>query len=364
MEFNGIVLFLGGFIAGAIAVFIPFFVASKKDNTSAIAEQMKLEFENLANRIFKESSNEITERNREKLDEFFKRFKDRIEDFEKKNAENFEIEKTKFTLFDKNIKDFIEAGNKISERTISLENTMKSDNRKQGSWGEIVLEKVLESSGLRAEYEYKVQSGMGEGRPDATVFLPEGKQVYIDAKTSLSSWSGYINAEDENEREIHKKQFIESTKAHINGLAKRDYSKEEVSPDYVLMFIPIESCYSLFFCEDCYLWDLAWKNKVMPVSPSTLLAALKIINAFYIVDRQNKNTQKITATCTNMIDKFSALLNEMLKIRTTLDSALKKLNGKGNIINQLKQIEELGAKGTKEIPELPDEVLENYTTES
>lgn len=352
-----ILIFLGGFLIGAIAVFIPFFIAGKKDNTNVIAEQMKLEFENLANKIFKESSNEITERNREKLDEFFKRFKDRIEDFEKKNAENFEREKTNFTIFDKNIKDFIEAGNKISERTISLENTMKSDNRRQGMWGEIVLEKVLEASGLRRDEEYGIQSGMGEGRPDATIYLPEGKQVYIDAKTSLSSWMGYINAQDENEREIHKKQFIDSTKAHIIGLAKRDYSMENVSPDYVLMFIPIESCYSLFFCEDCNLWDLAWKNKIMPVSPSTLLAALKIINAFYIVDRQNKNTQKITSTCSNMIDKFSSLLSDMLKMRTTLDSALKKLDGRGNIINQLKQIEELGAKGTKEIPELPEEIF-------
>ena len=352
-----ILIFLGGFTLGAIAVFIPFFIASRKDNTSVIAEQMKLEFENLANKIFKESSNEITERNREKLDEFFKRFRDRIEDFEKKSAENFEKEKISFTIFDKNIKDFIEAGNKISERTISLENTMKSDNRRQGMWGEIVLEKVLEASGLRKNEEYTVQAGIAEGRPDATVYLPEGKTVYIDAKTSLGSWLGYVNSEDETEREIHRKQFIDSTKAHITGLSKRDYSQEETSPDYVLMFIPIESCYSLFFCEDCNLWDLAWKNKIMPVSPSTLLAALKIINAFYIVDRQNKNTQKITTTCTNMIDKFSSLLSDMLKIRASLDSALKKLNGKGNIINQLKQIEELGAKGTKEIPEIPDDIF-------
>lgn len=353
-----IFIFILGFIFGAIAVFVPFFIASKKDNTAIVAEQMKLEFENLANKIFKESSQDITEQNKEKLEEFFKRFRDRIEDFEKKNTENFEIEKKNLTVFDENIKQFISAGKEISTQTSTLVNTMKSDNRRQGNWGEIVLEKVLESSGLRKDEEYSVQLGTAEGRPDATVFLPEGKQVYIDAKTSLASWSGYVKSEDENEKEIHLKQFIDSTKAHIAGLAKRDYNIEEVSPDYVLMFIPIESCYSLFFCEDNTLWDLAWKNKIMPVSPSTLLAALKIINAFYVVDRQNKNTKKITDTCVAMINKFSDLLKDILKIKTTVESALVKLNGKGNIINQIKQIEELGTKGSKDIPEIPEDIEE------
>jgi DNA recombination protein RmuC len=192
--FMEIFIFILGFIFGAIAVFIPFFIASKKDNTAIVAEQMKLEFENLANKIFKESSQDITEQNKEKLEEFFKRFRDRIEDFEKKNTENFEIEKKNLTVFDENIKQFISAGKEISTQTSTLVNTMKSDNRRQGNWGEIVLEKVLESSGLRKDAEYSVQLGTAEGRPDATVFLPEGKQVYIDAKTSLASWSGYVNS--------------------------------------------------------------------------------------------------------------------------------------------------------------------------
>lgn len=350
-----ILIFLGGFLLGAVVVFIPFFILGKKDNSKLLADQMKLEFENLANRIFDENSQKITEQNREKLDNFFRMFKEKIEDFEKKNADNLEKELLNLTVFDKNIKNFIEAGNKISERTISLENTMKADNRKQGKWGEIVLEKVLEASGLRVNEEYKIQSGISDGRPDVVVYLPEGKQVYIDAKTSLSSWSGYVNAEDETEREKYKKMFFNSTKTHITGLAKRDYSKEDVSPDYVLMFIPIESCYSLFFCEECELWDLAWANKIMPVSPSTLLASLKIINAFFIIDRQNKNTKKITDTCSSMIDKFSDLLKDLQKIQSLFDDVIRKLDGKGNIINQLKNIEKWGAKGTKTIPDLSDE---------
>ena len=235
---------------------------------------------------------------------------------------------------------------------------MRSDNRTSGRWGEIVLERVLEASGLRKDEEYKVQAGTAEGRPDATVFLPEGRCVYIDSKTSIQAWDGFVNAESDEEKQIHLKQFVDSTKAHITGLAKRDYSQEEVSPDYVLMFIPIESCYSLMFCEDCTLWDFAWKNKVMPVSPSTLLAALKIINSFHVIDRQNKNVIEMAKLCTSVHDKFAALLSELLKIRENLNTSLKKLNGSGNIIIQITKLEKLGCVYTKELPQVEDDDAE------
>lgn len=353
-----ILIFLVGFLIGALCVFIPFKVIRKNDKASRdlMLEQMKLYFENTANRIFKENSSELSIQNREKLDEFFKRFKEKIEDFERRAEENFKTEADHFKTFDMNIKSFLETGNKISLDANSLVNVMKADNRASGRWGEIVLERVLEASGLRKDEEYKIQMGTAEGRPDATVFLPEGRCVYIDSKTSFAAWDGFVNAQDENEKQIHLKQFVDSTKAHINGLAKRDYSIDEASPDYVLMFIPIESCYSMMFCDDCALWDYAWKNRVMPVSPSTLLAALKIINAFHIVDRQNKNVLEMARLCTNIHDKFAALLTELLKIRDNLNSSLKKLNGSGNIINQIEKLEKLGCTYTKELPELPEDI--------
>lgn len=353
-----ILIFLGGFLIGALCVFIPFKVISKNDKTSRdlMLEQMKLYFENTANKIFKENSSELSVQNREKLDEFFKRFKEKIEDFERRTEEKFKAESDNFKTFDMNIKSFLETGNKISHDANSLVNVMKSDNRAAGRWGEIVLEKVLEASGLRKDEEYRIQMGTAEGRPDATIFLPEGRCVYIDSKTSFAAWDGFVNAQDESEKQIHLKQFVDSTKAHINGLAKRDYSVEDVSPDYVLMFIPIESCYSMMFCDDCALWDYAWKNKVMPVSPSTLLAALKIINAFHVVDRQNKNILEMARLCTNIHDKFASLLTELLKIRDNLNTSLKKLNGTGNIINQITKLEKLGCQYSKEIPELPEDV--------
>lgn len=352
-------IFLVGFFIGALCVFIPFKVINKNNRLSQdmMLEQMKLYFENTANKIFKESSSELSEHNKEKLEEFFTRFKERIEIFEKRAKENFDAETEHFTKFDMNIKSFLEAGNKISQDASSLVNVMKSDNRTSGRWGEIVLERVLEASGLRKDEEYKIQKGTAEGRPDATVFLPEGRCIFIDSKTSFAAWDGFVNSEDDAEKQIHLKQFIDSTKAHITGLSKRDYSIEETSPDYVLMFIPIESCYSMMFCDDCALWDFAWKNKVMPVSPSTLLAALKIINSFHIVDRQNKNVLEMARLCTSVHDKFAALLTELLKIRDNLDTSLKKLNGTGNIINQITKLEKLGCVYTKQLPQVDAEEL-------
>lgn len=360
-----ILIFLGGFLVGALCIYIPFVVINKNNQNAKSSqdemfkqmnEQMKLYFENTANKIFKESTSELTENNKEKLEEFYKRFKERIEVFERRAEENFKAENENFTKFDINIKSFLETGNKISHDANSLVNVMKSDNRTSGRWGEIVLERVLEASGLRKDEEYKIQMGTAEGRPDATVFLPEGKCIYIDSKTSFSAWDGYVNSQDDNEKSIHLKQFAESTKAHIAGLAKRDYSQEDASPDYVLMFIPIESCYSLMFCDDCALWDYAWKNKVMPVSPSTLLASLKIINSFHVVDRQNKNVLEMARLCGSVHDKFASLLAELLKIRDNLNTSLKKLNGSGNIINQIAKLEKLGCSYAKNLPELPEDI--------
>lgn len=355
-----IIIFLVGFVLGAGIVFAIFSMTQRKteDSKEEMLTQMQLQFENLTNKIFKESSEEFSTQNKVKLEEFFSKFKEKIEDFEKRTEFNLRNEAEKLTQFDTNIKTFIEEGNKISHYTTSLVNVMKSDNRKQGSWGEIVLERVLEASGLRPDEEYSIQKGSAEGRPDATIFLPENRCVYIDAKTSLSSWEAYVNAEKDEDKELNLKEFIESTKSHITGLSKRDYSANEGSPDYVLMFIPIESCYSLLFCEDNKLWETAWRNNVMPVSPSTLLAALKIINQFHTVSRQNKNAVEISRICTKMLDKFADMLKNILDARKNLVLALTKLQGKDNILTNIDRLTELGATINKDVPELGDDVLE------
>ncbi len=355
-----IVIFIAGFLCGMGLVFAVFAMTQRKaqDAKEELITSMQLQFENLTNKIFKETSEEFSTKNKEKLEEFFAKFKERIEDFEKRTEFNLKNESEKLTQFDTNIRTFIEEGNKISHYTTSLVNVMKSDNRKQGSWGEIVLARVLEASGLREGQEYSLQKSSEEGRPDATIFLPENRCVYIDAKTSLASWEAYINAPNEEEKEVDLKEFIESTKAHIAGLSKRDYTASEGSPDYVLMFIPIESCYSLLFCDGNKLWDIAWKNNVMPVSPSTLLAALKIINQFHTVSRQNNNAIEISRLCSKMLDKFAEMLKDVLLARKNLISALTKLNGQDSIMRNIERVQELGVTINKEISPLDNEILE------
>lgn len=354
-----ILIFLGGFIFGALCIFIPMKIISANNINSKqdrdimlekMQEQMKLYFENTANKVFDDSSAKLTEQNKEKLEEFFKRFKDKIEDFEKLSVDNFRIESENFTKFDTNIKSFLETGNR-------LVNVMKSDNRSSGRWGEIVLERVLEFSGLREGKEYIAQKGTNDGRPDVTVLMPDEKIVYIDSKTSFQAWDGYANAQNDDERKEYLKQFKESTKKHISGLSEK--YKSDNSPDYILMFIPIESCYSLLYCDDCEIWEYAWKNKVMPVSPSTLLAALKIIEAFYKVDRQNKNVLEMTRLCTSVHDKFVSLLDDMIRIRNSINDTLKKLDGKGNIISQITKLETLGEKYEKSVQKLAEKEFDS-----
>jgi len=357
-----IVIFLVGFILGAGIVFAIFTITQKKAENSKeqMFASMQLQFENLTNKIFKESSEEFSSQNKEKLEEFFSKFKEKIEDFEKRTEQNFKDEVENFTKFDMNIKTFIEAGSKISHDTNSLVNVMKGDNRKQGHWGEIVLEKVLDASGLRKGEEFLLQKGFDDKRPDAVILLPEERCIYIDAKTSFASWDAYVNSNSDEEKDFHLKYFKDSTRAHISGLAKKDYPStgENTSPDYVLMFIPIESCYSLLFCDDAQMWEFAWKNKIMPVSPSTLLASLKIINSFHGATRLNKNAMEISRICSKMVGKFAEMLKEILQARKNLISALTKLDGKDNIFSNINRLEELGVKIEKSIPELEEDVLD------
>lgn len=352
-----IVIFLIGFIFGVGLAFAVQFMHTKSAKTreEELYKRMQTEFENTALKLLNTSSDAITLKNTESLDRILKQFKERIEDFEKHNNENARLERDKLVAFDNNIQNFIKAGNQISQEAVKLATMMKADNRTSGRWGELVLERVFESSGLRKGEEYDVQTVVTEGRPDAVVYLPENKKVFVDAKTSIASWDNYLNAQSDEERALYLREFKHSLKTHISGLSKREYADEN-SFQYIMMFIPIESCYSLVFCDDCELWDYAWKNRIMPVSPSTLLAALKIVNSFMALDRQNKNALEIVRLCTGMLDKFAALLADLKKTRDGLNSAITKLDGRGNMIGQIEKLEALGVKSSKEIQML--EIIE------
>lgn len=348
-------LFLIGLLIGSLLTFFILKNIQKKQTESmteaysSIYEKMQLQFENLSNKIFKETTQDFSNLSKERMNEILEPFKEKFDELKKQSTYNIE----QGAKLDMHIKEVIEAGNKISNDTNTLAAALKGDNMKQGKWGELILEKVLELSGLRKNEEYVVQTGFNSKKPDATILLPENKAIFIDAKTSLASYDAYINAENEQDAQIAMEQFKASVKAHISGLAKREYFEmdEYTSPEYVLMFIPIESCYSMLFADNGMLWELAWKNKIMPVSPSTLLAALKIINSFNMVNRQNKNAQEIATLAGKMMDKFADMVKDLNGVQSNLSKAMTKLTGKDNLVRQCERLSELGAKNAKQIPE-------------
>ncbi len=352
-----IIIFLAGLIVG-IGITITIFKLNEKNTIKSqedLYNQMQLSFENLANKIMKENTQDFSTLSKERMTELLEPFKEKIEDFKKKFEQNNE----KFTTLDVHIKNVIETGNKITQDTKQLSQALKGDNMKQGKWGELILEKVLELSGLKKGEEYLTQAGIGSQRPDATILLPDNKAIFVDAKTTLASYDAYINAQNDDEKEHYLRQFKESTKNHITGLAKKEYfdTADYYSPEYVLMFIPIESCYSMLFLEDSTLWEFAWKNKIMPVSPSTLLAALKIINSFHIVNRQNNNALEIAQIAGKMYDKFADMIKDLNSAQKSLNGMYTKLAGRDNIIRQIEKLQDLGAKTSKQIPIISEESI-------
>lgn len=343
----GIVLFI---IGAGVGSTLTFYVMNKQSKAySDIYEKMQLQFENLSNRIFKETTQDFSTMSKERMTEILEPFKEKFDELKKQSTYNNEH----YAKLDTHIKEVIETGAKISNDTNTLASALKGDNMKQGKWGELILERVLELSGLRKEEEYVVQTGFNLKKPDATILLPDNKAIFIDAKTSLASYDAYINAQDEQEAKSAMDQFKSSVKGHIAGLSKREYfdMEEYNSPEYVLMFIPVESCYTMLFSDNGELWELAWKNKIMPVSPSTLLAALKIINSFNMVNRQNKNAQEIAGLAGKMIDKFADMVKDLNGVQKNLSGAMTKLCGRDNLVRQCERLTELGAKNSKQIPE-------------
>ena len=318
-----------------------------EETYSEVYEKMQLQFENLSNRIFKETTNDFSNTSKERLNEILEPFKEKFDELKRQSTYNIE----QSAKLDMHIKEVIETGVKISNDTNTLASALKGDNMKQGKWGELILEKVLELSGLRKDVEYSTQTGFGSKKPDATIFLPDNKAIFIDAKTSLASYDAYLNAQNDEEATFALKQFKDSVKTHITGLAKREYFEieEYASPEYVLMFVPVESCYTMLFADNGEMWEFAWKNKIMPVSPSTLLAALKIINSFNMVNRQNKNAQEIAGLAGKMIDKFSEMIKDLNNVQTNLSKAMTKLGGKDNLVRQCERLVDLGAKNSKQI---------------
>ncbi|SHG76877.1 DNA recombination protein RmuC [Pedobacter caeni] len=338
--------------------------AEQEQYITELQQRFKLEFENIANKVLDEKTAKFTEQNRTNLDIILNPLKENIKAFEEKVDKVYKSESDERNILKGVISQLMDQSKQIQEDANNLTKALKGDSKKQGNWGEVILERVLERSGLIKDREYRIQTSMSssEGsrmQPDVIIDLPDDKHVIVDSKVSLVAYERLVTAEHDEDRDTYLKQHIISIKSHIQGLSGKNYHDlyEINSPDFVLLFIPIESSFGIAVQQDAELFNYAWDRKVVIVSPSTLLATLRTIASIWKQERQNRNVLEIARLSGSMYDKFVGFLTDMESIGRNIrqsqdayDKALNKLStGTGNLSSTSEKIKKLGAKATKQI---------------
>lgn len=351
-------------------------LANEKENIVQNFEAYKLElenlhkqsqqqFENLAAKILEEKSKKFTEQNQQNLGDLLNPLRERIKEFQDKVDVVYKTESAERNTLKGEIKQLVELNRKISQDANNLATALKGDSKKQGNWGEIILEKVLERSGLEKGREYEVQYSItdAEGnrqQPDVIIFLPDNKHIIVDSKVSLVAYEAFVSAPDE-EKQVHLNRHIASVKKHIDDLSKKNYQSSQAfnTPDFVLLFMPIESSFSIAIQADNELFNYAWDRKIVIVSPSTLLATLHTIASIWKQEKQARHVYEIAEESGKLYDKFCGLIEDLILVgqrmesaKKSYDEAMKKASsGPGNIVKRIQNIKELGAKTSKTLPE-------------
>lgn len=309
-------------------------------------KKLSEQFENIANRIFESKSEQFRKTSADQLQHLLKPFREQVEGLHK---DVVEASKERHTLGEQ-IKHIV-------SETSALTNALKSDSKRQGDWGEVVLERILENSGLRKGEEYEVQTSYTGAdntrlRPDVIIHLPEQREIIIDSKVSLTAYERYANAEDEKERNAHLQAHVQSMRRHIDELAGKGYEHIEAihTLDYTLMWVPIEPAYFAAMQADPGLVNAAMQKRVIPVCATTLFAVLKTIERIWQYERQNNNVQAIITRANNLYDKFVNFTEAMDQIGTHLNRTQQSYNqarnrlfeGSGNVVRQVEQLREMG----------------------
>jgi DNA recombination protein RmuC len=330
------------------------------------------EFENIANKILKENSREFTSLNQKNIGDILIPLKEKIEKFEKKVDDTYEKGLKEQTELRSAIKNLHELNSKISEEANNLTRALKSDSKKMGNWGEMILDRILEQSGLEKGKEYFNQftDRSEDGtilRPDVVIRLPENKHIIIDSKVSLIAYDRFVNCTDEHEKDRWQKTHVESVREHIKGLSEKSYTGAVTldSPDFVLLFMPLESAFSLALQYDPELFNYAWQRRIVMVSPTTLLATLKTVESIWKHEKQTQNAMEIARQGGSLYDKFVSFIADLEKIggqiislQNTYHEAHKKLtSGKGNLVRQTELLKKLGIKTEKSLADklLPED---------
>ncbi len=334
-------------------------------NAKEMETRLTKEFENLAHKTLEVTASKLTDQNKSNIDQLLSPLKTQIDGFKSRIEQVYTTETADRSALRTQIESLTKLNMQMTEEAKNLTLALKGDSKSQGDWGEMILEKVLETSGLIRDVEFTIQASFKseEGsdlRPDVIINLPERRHFVIDSKVSLTAYERYCSTTDEKDRSIAIKEHIQSIRAHVDELAEKKYHDlyQITVPDFVFMFVPIEPALLIAVREDQTLFNYAFKKNVVLLTPSTLLATLKTVEYMWKQEKQTRNAKEIARRSGALYDKFMGLYDDLLDIGKKLEStsvvyhsALNKLKtGKGNLIKSLDDIKKLGAKTSKELP--------------
>ncbi|WP_047245087.1 DNA recombination protein RmuC [Maribacter thermophilus] len=337
----------------------------QKLEVEKLQEKFTKEFENLANKILEEKSLKFTERNEKNIKNILTPLNEKIQLFEKKVEESQKENISIHSALKEQLLNLQTQNLKITQEAENLTKALKGDSKMQGNWGELVLERVLEKSGLEKDREYSVQQSFtredgSRVLPDVIINLPDGKKMIVDSKVSLTDYERYVNADDEL-REKFLKDHINSLRKHVDQLSSKKYEDlyEMESPDFVLMFVPIEPAFAIAVNNDNTLYNKAFEKNIVIVTPSTLLATLRTIDTMWNNEKQQRNAIEIARQAGALYDKFEGFVSDLTKVGKKMDEAKneykgamnKLVEGRGNIVTSIEKLKKMGAKAKKSIPE-------------
>ena len=338
----------------------------QKEEVEKLQEKFTKEFENLANKILEEKSSKFTEQNKENMKNILTPLQDKIHLFEKKVEDTHKESIDYHAALRQQILGLREMNIQMSKETLNLTKALKGDSKMQGNWGELILERVLEKSGLEKDREYFVQQSHtnADGNrvfPDVVINLPDGKKMIVDSKVSLTAYEKFINEEDDSLKINFLKEHVNSIKRHVDQLGEKNYQDlyQIESPDFVLLFIPMEPAFALALNEDTTLYNKAFEKNIVIVTPSTLLATLRTIDSMWANQKQQENAFEIARQAGALYDKFEGFVADLIKIGKKIDEskveyqgAMNKLvDGKGNLITSVEKLKKMGAKAKKSLPD-------------
>ncbi|MBW3519587.1 DNA recombination protein RmuC [Flavobacterium sp. NKUCC04_CG] len=339
---------------------------NQKVETEQLRQQFTLEFEHLATKILEEKSQKFTAQNKENIQNILTPLQERIQNFEKKVENTHKESIDHHASLRQQIIGLQQLHLQMSQETLNLTKALKGDSKMQGNWGEMILERVLEKSGLEKGREYEVQKSHynGDGNlvyPDVIIHLPDNKKMIVDSKVSLTAYERFINEDTEMERKRYLNEHLLSIKKHIDQLSSKNYSDlyQLESPDFVLMFIPIETAFSQALNYEPQLYTMAYDKNIVIVTPSTLLATLRTIDSMWKHQKQQENAYEIARQAGLLYDKFEGLLSDLNRIGKKMEDAKidyqlamnKLVDGRGNLISSVEKLKKMGAKTKKSLPE-------------